>query len=109
MKIPIRLQLARNPPADSAELRDEIKMTPALTDSPQKRLAGLGYFLLFISASAFISISISIQQGWSNDIQTAKAEAAESVRPANIRLTVLTAGTCDRCYNVNNLIGGITQ
>ncbi len=102
-------QAEQSEPADGPGIAAEPDQAVTPLVQPAKKLAGLGYFLLFILAIVFLTGGVAAVQAMVNEAKTTEAESAEAARPADIRISALTAEGCDRCYNVQNLISGITQ
>lgn len=73
------------------------------------RMAGLGYFTLFLAAVALFSVGATALRAMDASVQKAKQQAAEDLRPANVSLVKLLAAECSVCYDVAKLTNAIEQ
>lgn len=76
--------------------------------SMRRRNAGLGFFIVFLIATAFLAVNASTLFATERKVRDEKRLADEAARPASVEVTILKA-TCPDCYDVTKVIAALAS
>ena len=64
---------------------------------------------MVFAAALFLAVNSFFLVNWQKEIKITKLEAEEAARPAEIKITALTASDCPECFNLDSLLAALKK
>ncbi len=79
----------------------------AESDVHQRQPNGIGFFLIFLVASAFFAANSAQLQAMGSSVRRAQQQAEDAKKPAEVSAISIVTQSCPACYKVANIVNGI--